>query len=142
MLLPGNTDCFSYLSKTTVQPIYLNHTCAYADGKKDASEPEEKRDASVANRYMMLMPTPADLQTGSYTIEVDYLIEDSVPLTAKVNLPEDWKFESGKAYEFLFHVSTTQIGFEVQVTPWVEHFGTGDDISDYTQVHTLTPIVQ
>ena len=123
------------------------------------------------NRYMMIMPsqqakhliyeadgvTPSldedgnvqyiDGQTlpGAY-IEVNYQLTDAEPQVARVSL-DNWNFEAGKAYTFIFKVSTYDIKFDVNVGDWDPYFGPvkdeegKDTYPNGNGTYTLTPIV-
>ena len=66
----------------------------------------------LANRFMMFLP-----QTFTdANIEVIYQIAGAEEQLA--TLPITTAFSAGKAYEFIFTVSTTAVGFGVTVDPW------------------------
>ncbi len=68
----------------------------------------------LAKRYMMFLP-----QTFTdANIVVVYQLEDAEEQVA--TLPLTTEFKAGKAYEFVFSVSTNSVGFGVTVTPWDE----------------------
>lgn len=145
----ADTDTTSYpgflLEANTVvaAPIYNNVTFtpaglvpASGDG---TSFPTTTSTAKSASRYMMLMPGTVTAPTGGAEhpyIEVVYQLTDAEEQKAMVELVDaegnDWTFAPGKAYKFVFTVSTTAIGFEVEVDPW-EVFG--------DSTHTLVPEV-
>lgn len=63
------------------------------------------------DRFMMIVP-------GQGTeITVEYKIGDVAQKPAKLDL-SSLEFEAGKAYEFVFTLSTVAVGFNVDVTPW------------------------
>lgn len=91
----------------------------------------------IAARYMMIMPgtvgdfTESDTfdfdgdtnkaETFTPCIKVVYQLTDGDEQTAIINLVKDganWEFEAGKAYEFVFTVSTISVGFSVDVNIW------------------------
>jgi hypothetical protein len=92
---------------------------------------ETKADAVPANRYMMLIPTTLGADAH---ILVRYQLTDADEQTAKISLA-DWKFEAGKSYDFVFKVSTSAIGFYVEVSPWDSYFPTEGN----SGIYTLTP---
>ncbi len=84
------------------------------------------------NRYMMLMPQEI---TGA-AVEVIYQLSDDVerPVTIPIgDASGKFKFDAGKAYEFVFTISTTAVGFNVEVNPW--NPAAGQDVES-----NLTPI--
>lgn len=108
-----------------------------------------------ANRYMMIIP--GEVQDNSWDdpmiyskvgtdpyIYVDYELggeerQAYIPLLDTVIADDDseskvnWNFEAGKAYEFIFEVSISQIKFTGEVEDWDEDIdGDGDvDEDDY-----------
>ena len=73
----------------------------------------------IEGKYLMIMPHiiyPGD----DHIIEVTYQIGNSKEKTAEVELPSDFEFVAGKAYEFILHVSTSKISFSVVEQGWNE----------------------
>lgn len=138
----GRYECCIWTSQIDRQPIYANtvYTPAAKEvdtttGEETIKEPEKfeaKTDAVAANRYMMLIPTTLGADAH---ILVKYQLTDADEQTAKISLA-DWKFDAGKSYDFVFKVSTSAIGFYVEVSPWDSYFPTADGS---TGVYTLTP---
>ena len=138
----GRYECCVWTSKIDRQPIYANTVYTPAEKGVDAATGEEtiiekekyeaKADAVPANRYMMLIP--ATLGADAHIL-VKYQLTDADEQTAKISLA-DWKFEAGKSYDFVFKVSTSAIGFYVEVSPWDSYFPTPDGS---TGIYTLTP---
>lgn len=88
--------------------------------------------ASFNNRYLMLMPQEI---TGA-TVEVIYHLSDDIERVATIPIGDaagKFEFEAGKAYEFVFTISTTAVGFNVEVNPW--NPAAGQDVDS-----NLTPI--
>ena len=118
-----------------------------------------------ADRFMMIMPgIVGDLQTqdvydidgdGNKTeetttpyIEVIYQLTDAEEQIARVPLLKDngatanprytnWDFVAGTAYEFVFKVSTTAVGFSVIVDTWKDSNGTANSAD--SKEYNLTP---
>ena len=105
-----------------------------------------------ANRYMMIIPgqvqdntwdsaVPSNVGTDPY-IFVDYELggeerQAYIPLLETVIAEDDseskvnWNFEAGKAYEFIFEVSISQIKFTGVVEDWDEdHTDNTTDMND------------
>lgn len=146
-LLPG-TNAFLCNSSTTAQPIYNNATGVVAEGdtKYTVTALTENLESNLANRYMMLMPT-AD-GAGNYQLEVEYQLEGTKKYyTATAELAQNFEFNPGKSYEFIFKVSTTSIGFRVIVSEWSNYFPVEGEDQDGNSIvvedgeFTLTPIV-
>ena len=117
---------FRTTSSTHPVDIYENIKISY-DISGGHYWQEENSDPS--NRYMMIMPSEqpvtggtvvTDELPGSY-IEVKYQLMDDIVQTARVSL-DGWRFEGGKAYNFIFKVSTHSIEFEVSVDSWNEAY--------------------
>ena len=113
---------FRTTSSTHPVDIYENIKISY-DISGGHYWQEENSDPS--NRYMMIMPSEqpvtggavvTDELPGSY-IEVKYQLMDDIVQTARVSL-DGWRFEGGKAYNFIFKVSTHSIQFDVSVDSW------------------------
>ena len=123
-------------------PIYANASITVEenlDVSDDAPEFIEKTpvtdsDATADNRYMMLIPCTPGTADAKATIEVIYQLTDAETQTAKVELPETFKFEKGNGYEFVLKISTMAVEFDVDVIDWA----TGTVADSYT----LTPVVE
>lgn len=136
----GAYEYCEWESKKERQPIYANMLYTPATTTQDATTGEEttvpesygaNEAANPANRYMMIIPTTLGPDAH---ILVNYQLTDATPQTAKISLA-NWKFEAGKSYDFVFKVSTSAIGFYVEVTPWDSYFPTEEN----TGIYTLTP---
>ena len=99
-----------------------------------------KADGNSNNRFMLIAPTAAT--AGSY-IEVVYQLTEAEEQTARVDI-STIAFNAGTSYDFVFKVSTSAIGFEDTVTPWAEHFTTGDNSATNPtgSTYTLTPYIE
>lgn len=117
-------------SATTAQPVFVNTEFTAGDMQTD---PTADTNASDANRYLMIMPgTVADLTTGTKTtphIEVVYELTEGKEESATIWLTTDgtetgtnWEFVGGKAYEFVLKISTSAVGFTVDVNDWSDYF--------------------
>lgn len=129
------------VSSTTSQPIYANMTYTPAEtetnietGETTIEEPEKfeaNASADPDNRFMMIIP---DSIGAEGCIEVEYQLTDADPQKAVISLA-DWTFEAGKSYDFVFKVSTSAIGFYVEVTSWDSYFPNDTN----NGIFTLTP---
>lgn len=137
------TDPYTYNSYN----IYHSKT-SNGDGIVDASS------SNKANRFMMIMPGQVGDVVESDNIDFDgdgvkgetitpfikvvYQITGATEQTATIALVKDganWTFEPGKAYEFVFTVSTVAVGFNVDVNIW--------DPTSTTDNETVTvPVVE
>lgn len=117
-------------SSTNAQPVFINTEFTAGDMQTD---PTAAANASNANRYLMIMPgTVADLTTGTKTtphIEVVYELTEGKEESATIWLTTDgtetgtnWEFVGGKAYEFVLKISTSVVGFTVDVNDWSDYF--------------------
>lgn len=136
----GAYEYCEWESKKERQPIYANMLYTPATTSNDEVTGEEttipesygaNEAANPANRYMMIIPTTLGADAH---ILVNYQLTDATPQTAKISLA-NWQFEAGKSYDFVFKVSTSAIGFYVEVTPWDSYFPTDEN----TGIYTLTP---
>lgn len=118
------------------------------------AEPTETNAADSLDRFMMIMPGQVgDLivedQSVDPYIEVVYQLTGAGEQVARVPLTQivttgiedepittevNWTFVAGRAYEFIFTVSTTAIAFDVEMKTW----------SNPAETHeaTLTPEIQ
>lgn len=135
----------------TATPIYPN--TSFNAGASYA-EPTQTNETNRLDRFMMIMPgrvgdlTVDNNQVTPY-IEVVYQLTGApeqvarVPLTQTVTTgsgetatttTDNWTFVAGRAYEFIFTVSTTAIVFDVEMNSW----------SNPAETHesTLTPEIQ
>ena len=91
-----------------------------------------------SDRFMMIIPqTLRDAK-----IEVIYQLSGAEEQKAEVDL-QTFAFKAGKAYEFVFSVSTVSVGFGVQVGAWQQGFSTDNGDNNYTQdegYFPLTPV--
>ena len=97
--------------------IYHSHT-SDGNGGSTAASTTNKDD-----RFMMIMPGQVGNvnETTKPNISVTYTLTDGETRTVPVDLVKDdenWTFEPGKAYEFVFTVSTVAVGFDVEVNIW------------------------
>ncbi|MBO5708996.1 MAG: hypothetical protein J6S01_06620 [Bacteroidales bacterium] len=130
---------FSTTSTTGTQtavPVWNNY--AFASGNTFnpkqilTADLKAETDAAYSNRYMMLMPQEI---TGA-TVEVIYHLSDDIERVATIPIGDaagKFEFEAGKAYEFVFTISTTAVGFDIVVNPW--NPAAGQDVDS-----TLTPV--
>lgn len=129
----GPFDCFQITQSPgeTPTPIYPNTTYTPSTGEDVSDAYAGKTGASENNRYMMLIPgTQADA-----TIEVVYELEGAKEQKATASLGSDFKFEAGKAYEFVIKMNTSSIEFEADITDWNDTTIAGESI-------VLKPVIQ
>lgn len=131
--MTGNTKA----ADGTNNPVDIYKSMQFAVG----TYPEFATPGTAEDHYMMIMPGEVgDVNGADPYIEVIYQLTDADEQVARIPLTStdadgntsNWSFEAGKAYRFVFTVSTTAIGFTVEVDPW-------DELIDTT--HTLTPEV-
>ena len=116
-LLPGDTDFFATYSQAEEVDIY-NNKATVTLGTSANVAPASGTDSE--NRYMMIIPTLSSTQATDYVITVEYQLTDAGEEKATVTLPNTFKFEAGKSYEFVLKVSTSKVGFYVEVSDWEE----------------------
>lgn len=138
----GQYEYFEWESSKDRHPIYANKIYTPEVVSKDETTQEEvktpeefkdKEDAAPENRYMMIIPTTLGADA---CISVVYQLTDGAEQTAEISLA-NWKFEAGKSYDFVFKVSTSAIGFYVEVTDWLPYFPNGEN----TGIYPLNPEV-
>ena len=116
-LLPETTDFFATYSQEEEVDIY-NNKATVTLGNSVKVEPAAETDPT--NRYMMIIPTLSSTQATDYVITVEYQLTDAEKETATVTLPDTFRFAAGKSYEFVLKVSTSKVGFYVEVSDWEE----------------------
>lgn len=115
-LLPGD-DYFATYSQAQGVEIYNNEATVNLGASSATVTPASDADAN--NRYMMIIPT-SGVTSPDYKITVKYQLTDAEEETATVELPNTFEFEAGKSYEFVLKVSTSKVGFYVEVSDWEE----------------------
>lgn len=116
-LLPDDTDFFATYSQAEEVDIY-NNQATVTLGTSANVAPADGTDSE--NRYMMIIPTLSSTQATDYVITVEYQLTDAGEETATVTLPDTFRFAAGKSYEFVLKVSTSKVGFYVEVSDWEE----------------------
>lgn len=116
-LLPDDTDFFATYSQAEEVDIY-NNKATVTLGTSANVAPADGTDPK--NRYMMIIPTLSSTQATDYVITVEYQLTDAEKETATVTLPDTFRFAAGKSYEFVLKVSTSKVGFYVEVSDWEE----------------------
>lgn len=116
-LLPADTDFFATYSQAEEVDIY-NNKATVTLGTSANVAPADGTDPE--NRYMMIIPTLSSTQATDYVITVEYQLTDAGEETATVTLPDTFRFAAGKSYEFVLKVSTSKVGFYVEVSDWEE----------------------
>lgn len=115
-LLPETTDFFATYSQEEEVDIY-NNKATVTLGNSVKVDPAANTDPT--NRYMMIIPSLSSQKTD-YVITVEYQLTDAEKETATVTLPDTFRFEAGRSYEFVLKVSTSKVGFYVEVSDWEE----------------------
>lgn len=138
--------CFNTGNSTSATPIYASHTFTNNTNDPTKLTLGTATSPNPNDRFMMIMPGTVGNLAEDVTpyIEVVYQLTDAeeqvarVPLVqstkndAGATIPANWNFLPGTSYEFVFTVSTTAIGFTVNVGTWTNYTTT-----DTT--YTLTP---
>lgn len=98
----------------------------------------EMRLASIESHYMMIMPQEAD----NASLKVVYQLANAEE--QEVDIPiGNFRFEPGKAYEFVFTLSTQLVGFEVDVNIWDPNNGdeTNPETVPIDKNYPVTPTI-
>lgn len=108
---------FITTSSTTAVPIWNNYSFAPGADFNPATVADSgilsSSSSNFGNRYMMIMPQEAN----NVNLKVVYQLANAEE--QEVNIPiGNFRFEAGKAYEFLFTLSTQSVGFNVVVNIW------------------------
>ena len=91
---------------------------------------------SNEDRYMMIIP-----QTLSNAkVEVVYQLSGAEEQKAEINLGS-FQFKAGKAYEFVFTVSTVAVGFGVEVGGWLPGFAADNGDTNFTEDEGYFPLI-
>ena len=92
--------------------------------------------ASNEDRFMMIIP-----QTLSNAkVEVVYQLSGAEEQKAEINLGS-FQFKAGKAYEFVFTVSTVAVGFGVEVGGWLPGFAADNGDTNFTEAEGYFPLI-
>lgn len=127
--VPVWNNC-TFAKGDTFNPRTMSLPTIPVDGNGIPTDATQK--ASFNNRYLMIMPQEI---TGA-EVEVIYHLSDDIERVATIPIGDvngDFEFEAGKAYEFVFTISTTAVGFDIVVNPW--NPAAGQDVES-----TLTPV--
>lgn len=127
--VPVWNNC-TFAKGNTFNPRTMSLPTIPVDGNGIPTDATQK--ASFNNRYLMIMPQEI---TGA-EVEVIYHLSDDVERIVTIPIGDaagKFKFEAGKAYEFVFTISTTAVGFDIVVNPWNPAAGENVD-------STLTPV--
>ena len=102
-----------------ISELLNKETGAIAEPTADASETikNEYNTLLAAKNGRYLMIAPQTMQNA--VVEVVYQLDDATEQLATLSL-NTFAFNAGKAYEFVFTVSTTSVGFSVTVDPWTD----------------------
>ena len=123
-------------SKETQLPVLTASTNSFTDGYTlissatifDSNKNVQNITFGDSDRYLMIMPHSNG--DDDHYIEVEYAIgtgEDySSPNTVQLDLPADFTFVAGRAYEFVLQISTSKLSFDIHEQPWDE-----DNNQDY-----------
>ena len=98
-------------------PIFYNCDFELGTSYKPGDE-EPTSGASDTDRFMMIMPQTIE----NAEVEVIYHLTDDVERVATIPIGDttskEFTFAAGKAYEFVFTISTVAVGFNVEVNTW------------------------
>ena len=94
----------------------------YIKADEESSEVSEaKENAQRISRdgseYLMILPHIIR-QGDDHLIKVTYQVGDGKDRNTFVELPTDFEFKPGKAYEFILKISTSSISFKVEENGW------------------------
>lgn len=133
---------FITTSSTTAVPIWNNYSFAPGATFNPASVSDSdllpSTSSNFDNRYMMIMPQDAD----NASLKVVYQLANAEE--QEVNIPiGNFRFEPGKAYEFVFTLSTQLVGFEVDVNIWDPNNGdeTNPETVPIDKNYPVTPTI-
>ena len=111
--LSGTTGTYDYAyipsPGTGGSGIYANKTMTVNNGETAS----DKTGTNELNRYMMLIPN--GIVTGA---EIYYQLPNAAEQHATATLDNSITLAQGKAYEFIFKLSTDAIEFSGEVTDW------------------------
>ena len=98
-------------------PIFYNCDFELGTSYKPGDE-KPTSGASDTDRFMMIMPQTIE----NAEVEVIYHLTDDVERVATIPIGDttskEFTFAAGKAYEFVFTISTVAVGFNVEVNTW------------------------
>lgn len=107
----------------------------------DSNENVQDITLGASGRYMMIMPHSNE--NDDHYIEVTYAIgtgtDYSSPKTVELDLPSDFTFVAGKAYEFVLQISTSKLSFDIEEQPWDTDDYDNDADKDNNQDFPLQP---
>ena len=112
--IPSLTPTVQPANYQTKTYFYLNNAeIELAEGATNATSI-----TGLENEYLMIMPHNASPNSG-HKVSVTYQI-GSKEQTATADLPADFVFAQGMAYEFILKISTSALTFEVTEQGWYE----------------------
>lgn len=107
----------------------------------DSNKNVEDITLGASGRYMMIMPHSNE--DDDHYIEVTYAIgtgtDYSSPKTVELDLPSDFRFVAGRAYEFVLQISTSKLSFDIEEQPWDTDDYDNDADKDNNQDFPLEP---
>lgn len=139
-------------AKGTQTPVLNPSTTDFTDGYTLISSATEIASSTNVtpipnndNRYMMIVPH--DNENDDHYIEVTYAIGTtsdqtttySTAKTVTLDLPSNFSFAAGKAYEFILQISTSKLSFDVVEQPWDTDDYDNDDNKDNNHDYPLEP---
>ena len=78
---------------------------------------EAQRVQRDGSEYLMILPHTVR-QGDDHFINVTYQVGNGIDREVYVELPPDFEFKPGKAYEFILKISTSSISFKVEENGW------------------------
>ena len=103
--------------KSKANPVY--HYIRENEGDSEVSGAKEtaQRIGRDGSEYLMILPHIIR-QGDDHVINVTYQVGNGKDRNAFVELPADFEFKPGKAYEFILKISTSSISFKVEENGW------------------------
>ena len=142
---------FTATGSESVSPVLSPSTAAkdYTDGytlistETEFASSTNVQDITFGNsgRYMMIMPH--NNVDDDHYIEITYAIgtgsKYSTANTVELDLPSDFTFVAGRAYEFVLQISTSKLSFDIEEQPWDTDDYDNDADKDNNQDFPLEP---
>jgi len=107
------------VASTSASALPIFYNCDFELGiDYEPGEEVPTSGASDTDRFMMIMPQTIE----NAEVEVIYHLTDDVERVATIPIGDatskEFTFAAGKAYEFVFTISTVAVGFNVEVNTW------------------------
>ena len=107
------------VASTSASALPIFYNCDFELGiDYEPGDEKPTSGASDTDRFMMIMPQTIE----NAEVEVIYHLTDDVERVATIPIGDatskEFAFAAGKAYEFVFTISTVAVGFNVEVNTW------------------------